>query len=288
MIHTFKKKIKMKKRTLKDILDKKLSNEKITMLTAYDYPTAKLIDQVGIDIILVGDSVANVVLGLESTKEMTMDQMIYHASAVRRGTEKALVVGDMPFESYQLDSAQATCNARRFVDEAGCDAIKLEWFDRCLEVVRKIVKSGIPVMGHIGLTPQTAEALGGFKVQGKDAESAKRLINQAEALEREGCFSLVLECIPDKIAEMITKKLKIPTIGIGAGPHCDGQVLVTHDILGLFDRFKPKFIKQYLDLSSMIKNAVTLYRNEVLSGQFPAKEQSFTMKEEEINKLRDQ
>ncbi|MDP8265014.1 MAG: 3-methyl-2-oxobutanoate hydroxymethyltransferase [Candidatus Aceula lacicola] len=276
----------MKKKIFKDILGKKLSGEKITMLTAYDYSMAKLIDQADIDMILVGDSVANVVLGLESTKEMTMDQMVYHASAVRRGAENALVVGDMPFESYQLDIAQATCNARRFIDEAGCDAIKLEWFDHCLEVAKEIIKAQIPVMGHIGLTPQTAEALGGFKVQGKDTESAKKLIDQAVALEQAGCFSLVLECIPDKIAEMITKKISIPTIGIGAGLFCDGQVLVTHDILGLFDRFKPKFSKQYLDLSSIISSAVMLYRNEVLSGQFPDKEHSFTVKQEVIDKLK--
>ncbi|MDD3374818.1 MAG: 3-methyl-2-oxobutanoate hydroxymethyltransferase [Candidatus Omnitrophica bacterium] len=276
----------MKKQTLKDIVDKKTSGEKITMLTAYDYPMARIIDQAGIDIILVGDSVANVVLGLDSTKAMTMDQMIYHASAVRRGAPNALVVGDMPFESYQVDSVRAACNAKRFVNEAGCDAIKLEWFDQCLDVAKEIIKSEVSVMGHIGLTPQTADRLGGFKVQGKDAESAKHLIDQAQALEQAGCFSLVLECIPDKIAQMITEKLSIPTIGIGAGPHCDGQVLVTHDILGFFDRFKPKFVKQYMDLSSMITGAVTLYRNEVLLSQFPSKEQSFIIKDEEMDKLR--
>ncbi len=277
----------MTKQTYKNILSKKKIDEKITMLTAYDYPMAKIIDEVGIDIILVGDSVANVVLGLESTKDMTVDQMIYHASAVSRGTQNALIVADMPFESYQINPSDAISNAKRFIGEAGCDAVKIEWFDQCLEVVNGIIKSKIPVMGHIGLTPQTADRLGGFKVQGKDAESAKRLIDQAKSLEEAGCFSLVLECIPDRIAEMITVQLSIPTIGIGAGPHCDGQVLVTHDILGLFDRFKPKFSKQYFNLSEMIKNAVSLYRNEVLSNQFPGKEHSFIVSEDVISKLKD-
>ena len=209
----------MIKQTYKNILSKKNIGEKITMLTAYDYPMAKIIDEVGIDIILVGDSVANVVLGLESTKDMTVDQMIYHASAVRRGVQNALIVADMPFESYQINPSDSISNAKRFIDEAGCDAVKIEWFDQCLEVVNGIIESKISVMGHIGLTPQTADRLGGFKVQGKDADSAKRLIDQAKSLEQAGCFSLVLECIPDRIAEMITRQLSIPTIGIGAGPH---------------------------------------------------------------------
>lgn len=258
---------------------------KLTMLTAYDYPMASLVDQAGIDMILVGDSLANVVLGLKSTTEVGMEVMLHHAKAVTRAVKNALVIGDMPYDSYQVNPEESVNNAERFIKEANCAAIKLEWFEQCLEVTEKIVKAGIPVMGHIGLTPQTAEKIGGFKVQGKDAEAADRLIKQAESLEKKGCFGLVLECVPDKIAQMITQKLKIPTIGIGAGPHCDGQVLVIHDLLGLFERFKPKFVKQYINLSPMIREAVENYKKEVISGVFPAKEHCFTIKEEELKKV---
>jgi 3-methyl-2-oxobutanoate hydroxymethyltransferase len=271
--------------TIKDILEKKQTGQKITMLTAYDFPLASLIDRAGIDMILVGDSVANVVLGLESTTQVGMTEMIHHSKAVTRAVKSALVIGDMPYESFQINPSESAKNANRFIDEAGCDAVKLEWFDKCLEVTEAIIKAGIGVMGHIGLTPQTADKLGGFKVQGKDAETAKRLIKQAQALERLGCFSVVLECVPDKIAEVITSKLKIPTIGIGAGVACDGQVLVTHDLLGLFERFKPKFIKQYVNLSSQILKAIEDYKKEVSEGKFPAKEHSFTIKEEELKKV---
>jgi 3-methyl-2-oxobutanoate hydroxymethyltransferase len=260
---------------------------KITMLTAYDYPLALLIDRAGIDMILVGDSVANVVLGLESTTQVGMHEMIHHAKAVRRAVKYSLVIGDMPYESYQVDISQSVKNAQRFIDEAGCDAVKLEWFDKCLDVVDRIAKAGIPVMGHIGLTPQTADKLGGFKVQGKDAETARRLINQAKELEERGCFSIVLECVPDKIAQIITESINIPTIGIGAGAFCDGQVLVSHDLLGLFERFRPKFVKKYIDLSELIVNAVKSYKQEVEKGIFPAKEHSFSIKEEEVDKLLD-
>jgi 3-methyl-2-oxobutanoate hydroxymethyltransferase len=255
------------------------------MLTAYDYPLASLIDKAGIDIILVGDSVANVVLGLDSTTKVGMTEMLHHAKAVTRAVKRALVIGDMPYESYQLNPEDAVMNAKRFIDEAKCDAIKLEWFDRCLEVTEKIIRSGIAVMGHIGLTPQTADKLGGFKVQGKDAQTAKRLIEQAVKLEELGCFSIVLECVPDKIAAHISGKLKIPTIGIGAGPACDGQVLVTHDLLGLFERFTPKFVKQYVRLSPLISHAIEEYKDEVIQGKFPAKEHTFTIKEEELKKI---
>ncbi len=284
---------------------------KITMLTAYDFPLASLIDRAGIDMILVGDSVANVVLGLDSTTKVGMAEMLHHAKAVTRAVKRALVIGDMPYESYQIlpDGRQVNPeesvspvrnsssfdvediisngvrNAQRFMEEANCDAVKLEWFDRCLEVTEKIIQAGIPVMGHIGLTPQTADKIGGFKVQGKDAEAAKRLIEQAIRLEKLGCFSIVLECVPDKIAELITKKLKIPTVGIGAGVHCDGQVLVTHDLLGLFERFTPKFVKKYVNLSSLISQAVEEYKNEVIQAKFPGAEHSFTIKEEELKKL---
>ncbi len=280
-----------KKITIKDILALK-GKRKITMLTAYDYPLASLIDKAGIDLILVGDSVANVVLGLDSTTKVGMVEMIHHAKAVTRAVKRALVIGDMPYDSYQalptgrqVNPQESVKNARRFIDEAKCDAVKLEWFNRCLEVTEQIIKAGIPVMGHIGLTPQTADKLGGFKVQGKDAEAAQRLIEQAMALEKLGCFSIVLECVPDKIAEMITKKLKIPTIGIGAGINCDGQVLVTYDLLGLFERFTPKFVKKYINLSPLILQAIEEYKKEVTEEKFPAKEHSFTIKEEELKKL---
>jgi 3-methyl-2-oxobutanoate hydroxymethyltransferase len=275
-----------KKVTISDILAMK-GKQKITMLTAYDYPIAYLVDKAGIDMILVGDSLANVVLGLQSTTEVGMTEMLHHAKAVTRAVSRALVVGDMPYESYQVDPENAVNNARRFIEEAKCVAVKLEWFDRCLEVTEKIVRTGIPVMGHIGLTPQTADKLGGFKVQGKDAQAAKILIEQALNLEKAGCFSIVLECVPDKIAKIITEKLKIPTIGIGAGICCDGQVLVIHDLLGLFQRYTPKFVKKYADLSASILKAIEEYKNEVIQGKFPDKEHSFSIKEEELKKLKE-
>ncbi|MBU0709964.1 MAG: 3-methyl-2-oxobutanoate hydroxymethyltransferase [Candidatus Omnitrophica bacterium] len=274
----------MKKITVQDILAAK-GRRKLTMLTAYDYPLASLVDRAGIDMILVGDSVANVVLGLDSTTQVGMAEMLHHSKAVTRAVKNALVVGDMPYESYQVQIEESVKNAERFIKEVNCDAVKLEWFDKCLEVTEKIIQAKIPVIGHIGLTPQTADKLGGFKVQGKDAETAKRLMQQAQDLEKLGCFALVLECVPDKIAGMITKKLKIPTIGIGAGIDCDGQVLVTHDLLGLFERFTPKFVKKYKDISAVILQALEEFKDEVTSGKFPAKEHSFTIKEEELKKI---
>lgn len=271
--------------TVQDILALK-NKRKITMLTAYDFPLASLIDKAGIDMILVGDSVANVVLGLESTTQVGMNEMLHHAKAVTRAVKRALVVGDMPYESYQVNPQESVKNSRRFIEEAKCDAVKLEWFDKCLEVTEKIIREGIKVMGHIGLTPQTAEKIGGFKVQGKDASAARVLIEQAEALEKLGCFAIVLECVPDKIAELITQKIKIPTIGIGAGVNCDGQVLVTYDLLGLFERFKPKFVKQYINLAPEIAKALENFKDEVLEGKFPSSIHSFTMKSEELDKLR--
>jgi 3-methyl-2-oxobutanoate hydroxymethyltransferase len=258
---------------------------KITMLTAYDYPTAHLVDQAGIDIILVGDSLANVVLGLDSTTKVGMAEMLHHTKAVRRAVKNSLLIGDMPYESYQLNSAEALKNARRFIDDAGCAAVKLEWFENCLEVTEKIISAGIPVMGHIGLTPQTVDKIGGFKCQGKDAESAQKLIRQAKALEQAGCFALVLECVPDKIAQLITNKLKIPTIGIGAGVYCDGQVLVINDLLGLFNRYTPKFVKKYADIAQAITRALEAYKLEVLEGKFPDSEHSFSIKDDEFKKI---
>lgn len=271
--------------TIKDILSAK-NKRKITMLTAYDYPLASVIDKAGIDIILVGDSLANVVLGLASTKDVGMTEMIHHSKAAARAVKHALLVGDMPYESYQVENSVCVENAQRFIKEAHCDAIKIEWFDKCLEVTDKIIKAGIAVMAHIGLTPQTADKIGGFKVQGKTKENAKLLIEQAKSLEKLGCFSIVLECIPDRIAEIITKEINIPTIGIGAGVNCDGQVLVSHDMLGLFDRYTPKFVKKYINLNEEILKAVSRYKIEVLEGKFPTKEHTFTIKEEEISKLK--
>ncbi|MDO8662660.1 MAG: 3-methyl-2-oxobutanoate hydroxymethyltransferase [Candidatus Omnitrophota bacterium] len=270
--------------TVREILSLK-NKRKITMLTAYDYPIASLVDRAGIDMILVGDSLANVVLGLDSTTKVGMTEMLHHAKAVTRAVKQALVIGDMPYESYQINPEESVKNARRFIDEANCEAIKLEWFDRCLEVTKEIIKAGIPVMGHIGLTPQTADKLGGFKVQGKDAEAARRLIEEAQELEALGCFAIVLECVPDKIAGIITKKLKIPTIGIGAGINCDGQVLVINDMLGLFERYTPKFVKKYLNLSPLILKAIEDFKEEVIQQKFPAPEHSFSIKEEELKKL---
>jgi len=261
---------------------------KITMLTAYDYPMAQAMDKAGIDIVLIGDSLANVVLGLESTKDITMEEMLYHAKAVRRAVKTALVVADMPFEAYQKDDAIAVKNALRFIEEAGCDAVKIEWFEKAPDVIRRVIDAGIPVMGHIGLTPQTADKLGGFKVQGKDAQAAKELIKEAALLEEIGVFSIVLECVPDRVAEIITKKLRVPTIGIGAGPFCDGQVLVTHDMLGFFERHIPKFVKKYAHLTDVMVQAFEEYAKDVLKGSFPDKEHSYGMNADELKKLRDE
>lgn len=273
-----------KKITVNEILSLK-GKRKITMLTAYDYPLASLVDRAGIDMILVGDSLANVVLGLDSTTKVGMAEMIHHAKAVTRAVKRSLVVGDMPYESYQVNPDESVKNASRFINEAKCDAVKLEWFDRCLEVTEEIIQAGIPVMGHIGLTPQTADKLGGFKVQGKDAETAKRLIEQAGSLEELGCFAIVLECVPDKIAGLITERLKIPTIGIGAGVNCDGQVLVIHDMLGLFERYTPKFVKKYINLTPAILKAIEEFKTEVSGLKFPAPEHTFSISQEELKKI---
>src|SRR3989338_7667910 len=271
--------------TPQQIKDKKKNREKITVLTAYDFPTARIMDQCGVDIILVGDSLANVVLGLNSTKDVGMAEMLHHTKAVTRAVKKAMVVADMPFNSYQVQPSSGLKNARRFIKEASADAVKVEWFDECPRVVKDIVKAGIPVMGHVGLTPQTADKLGGLKLQGNDALSAKKIIGQAQMLEKLGCFSVVLECIPQELAKLISQKLSIPTIGIGAGLFCDGQVLVSHDLLGLFDLYRPKFVKQYANVSEVIQKAVSQYCKEVKSGEFPDAAHSFTMKKEELKKL---
>jgi 3-methyl-2-oxobutanoate hydroxymethyltransferase len=258
---------------------------KIAMITAYDYPTALLADKAGMDLILVGDSLAMVVLGYESTVPVTMEEMLHHSKAVRRGAKEAVLVGDMPFGSYQEGPQQAIHNAVRFLKEAGMDAVKLEGGANQAEVAHALVKNGIPVMGHIGLLPQLVSATGGFKVQGRDTQGAQRLIDDAKALEEAGCFSVVLEAIPDRLAGLITRSIKIPTIGIGAGPECDGQVLVMHDLIGLFDRFTPRFVKKYADAASIIEEALTRYRHDVQTGEFPGPEHSFTIKDEVIEGL---
>lgn len=265
-----------------DLQHKKVENRPITMLTAYDYPGAKLADEAGVDMILVGDSLAMTVLGHPNTVAVTMDEMLHHSRAVARGAQRAFLVGDMPFMSYQIDRAEAVRNAGRFLKEAGMDAIKLEGGREVLDTVRAIVGAGIPVMGHLGLTPQTATKLGGFKVQAKTAAAARRLREDALALQEAGCFSLVLEAVPAPVAEAVSRQLQIPTIGIGAGAGCDGQVLVFHDVLGLFDEFVPKFVKQYAKLRQPILDAFKTYIAEVEAGTFPAPEHTFKINEDEL------
>jgi 3-methyl-2-oxobutanoate hydroxymethyltransferase len=275
-----------KKITPVDLQAMKHEGKRFSMLTAYDYPLALLEDRAGIEVILVGDSLAMTVLGYPNTVPVTMDEMIHHTKAVTRGATYALILGDMPFMSYNTSEREAIINAGRFMKEAGADAVKLEGGAGMKEVVRSIVKAGIPVMGHIGLTPQTISMLGGFKVQGKDAQAAQRIIDDALLLEDAGAFSVLLEAIPAPIAEKITARLKVPTVGIGAGPHCDGQVLVVHDMLGLFDRFTPKFAKGYLNLSDLILKAFRDYREEVLTGGFPTDQHSFHIEEKELSKVK--
>jgi len=265
----------MPKLTIPDILKKKAEGRKISVLTAYDFPTAQVVDEAGIDIILVGDSLGMVVQGIDSTLPVTMDEMIYHTKLVSRGAKNALVVGDMPFLSYQADVAEAVRNAGRFLKEAGAEAVKLEGGAAVAEAVRAIVAAGIPVMGHVGLTPQSVHALGGFKVQGKDEASREKVLADARAVQEAGAFSVVLESVPSSLAREIGAMLSIPTIGIGAGPHCDGQVLVLHDLLGLFDRFTPKFVKRYANLKAEAVKAVKQYRQDVESGSFPSDEHTF-------------
>ncbi len=257
--------------TIQDLINKKSRGEKITMLTAYDYPMASLMDQAGVDIILVGDSLANVVLGLESTKEVGMSEMLHHASAVARAVTNAMVIGDMPYCAYQPHPQAAVDNAKQFI-AAGCHAVKIEWFEGCLAVAREILEAGIPVMGHVGLTPQTATEM---KVQGRDAAQAKIIMEGAQKLQDIGCFSVVLECIPKELAKQITEALTFPTIGIGAGPHCDGQVLVSYDVLGLTARHQPKFSKKYADLSPLMMEAFKKYVSDVKSNHFPDDAHSF-------------
>jgi 3-methyl-2-oxobutanoate hydroxymethyltransferase len=265
----------MPKISVLDIYNKKFEGKKITMLTAYDYPTAQIVDQAGIDMILVGDSLGMVVQGMSSTLPVTMDEMIYHTKMVSRGAVSAMVVGDMPFLSYQAGREEAVRNAGRFLKEAGAEAVKLEGGSPMAEVIRAIVSAGIPVMAHIGLTPQYMHALGGFKVQGKDEAARLKVLADARAVQDAGAFAVVLEALPASLAKEIHELLHIPTIGIGAGVDCDGQVLVLHDLLGLFDRFTPKFVKKYANLKDVALKAVTAYKQDVENGKFPSEEHSF-------------
>ena len=273
-----------KKLTIPDITNRK-NGTPLSVLTAYDYPWARAVDAAGIDIILVGDSLGMVVLGYTDTVSVTMEEMIHHTRAVVRGVEHALVVTDMPFGSYNSSIPAAISNATRILKEGGADAVKLEGGVGMATTVAAIVNAGIPVQGHIGLTPQTATSLGGFKVQGKNAQAAKQLIEDAKALESAGCFSVVLEAIPAPLAERITSEVGIPTIGIGAGPGCDGQVLVLHDLIGMFDRFTPKFVKQYARVNEVAAAALVQYKTEVEQRIFPTEAHSFTMHAEEMDKL---
>lgn len=277
--------MKREKITTATIKQKKAEGRPITVLTAYDFPMAKIVDEAGIDMILVGDSLGNVVLGYDSTIPVTMDEMVHHVKAVCRGVDRAMVVADMPFLSYQASEEEAVRNAGRFLKEAGAQAVKLEGGAEMAGAIKKIVNAGIPVMGHLGLTPQSIHQLGGFKVQGKDETVAKKMIADAKTLEEAGVFSLVLECVPAPLAKLITASVGVAVIGIGAGPHCDGQVLVLHDILGLYPRFTPKFVKQYANLHDQIADAISQYKEEVEARSFPAPEHCFGMSEELLEKL---
>ncbi len=265
--------------TINQIKEMKHKGEKISMLTAYDYVTAKIIDEAGIPMILVGDSLGMVVLGYESTIPVTIEEMLHHTKAVVRGTKKALIIGDMPFMTYHVSVEDALRNAARFIQEAGAQAVKLEGGVNVAEKVKRIAECGIPVMGHIGLTPQSIHQFGGHKIQGKTPEAAARLLEDAKALEEAGAFSIVLETVPAPLAALITQKVSIPTIGIGAGIDCDGQVQVINDILGSYTEFVPKHAKQYARLVDTMSMAISEYHNEVKAGKFPTEAQSFAMDE---------
>jgi len=271
--------------TLREMKDR---GEKISMLTAYDYPIARLLDEAGIEVILVGDSLAMVGLGYETTLPVTMEEMLHHVRAVSRGVKRALLVADMPFGSFQASVEEGVRNAGRFLKEAGAQAVKLEGGREVADLTRRLTSVGIPVMGHLGLTPQMVHQFGGFKVQGRTAAAAERLREDALLLEEAGVFALVLEGIPWQVAEVITRELRIPTIGIGAGSSCDGQVLVTNDLLGLFDDFAPKFVKRYANLKETIAAAFTRYRQEVKAGEFPGPEHAFRLDEGEVRRWQEQ
>lgn len=273
------------KNTAATLLKQKQSGDKITMLTAYDYSTAKLVDQSGVNSILVGDSLGMVMLGYENTLPVTMEDMIHHTRAVTRGVQNAFVVADMPFMSYHISVEQATANAGRLIQEGRAHAVKLEGGAEVCDRISAIVKASIPVVAHLGLTPQSVNAFGGFKVQGKNTERARQLVKDALAVERAGACAVVLECIPSRLAEIITKKLSIPVIGIGAGNGCDGQVLVYQDMLGMFSDFVPKFAKQFANVGEIMKAGFEKYIEETKSGAFPAKEHTFEIDDEVIKTI---
>jgi 3-methyl-2-oxobutanoate hydroxymethyltransferase len=268
--------------SLTDLTDRKSRGEKLVMVTAYDHPDARLADAAGVDIILVGDSAADNVLGYDTTVPVTVDELLVLVRAVARGTERALVVADMPFGSFQVSDETAVANAVRFVKEAGADAVKIEGAGPSLARVQALVGAGIPVMGHVGLTPQSATMLGGFKAQGRTAAKARRLLADARSLEAAGCFAVVLEAVPAEVARRVSDTLHVPTIGIGAGPDCDGQVLVWHDLLGLTDRRPARFVKRYADIGTQIQRALEAYAEDVRSGDFPAAEHTYTIPEDEL------
>jgi len=270
-----------KKLTIFDLQAKVDRGEKIFQVTAVDYPTAQLVDRSGVDCILIGDSLGMTALGYSGTVPVTMDEMIHHAKAISRGARSSLLVGDLPLGAYHASTSDAINSAMRMHKEGGTDVVKLEGGEDFAPVAQAVVRSGVPVMAHIGLTPQLVSKLGGFKVQGKSAETGVQLLKDAQAMEQAGCFAIVLEAIPDRVAQVITEKLTIPTIGIGAGPHCDGQNLVLHDMVGLFDRFTPKFVKRYANCWDVIGKALAEFQDDVHKGQFPLAEHSFTMKEDE-------
>ena len=273
------------KNTVTTFKDAKKQGKKLTMLTAYDYSTAKLFDEAGVDSMLVGDSLGMTMLGYDSTLPVTMEDMIHHTKAVVRGAKNALVVGDMPYMSYHLSVQQAVENAGRFIKEAGAQAVKLEGGAAFCPEIEAMTRASIPVVGHLGLTPQSINAFGGFKVQGKSEEAARKIIEDAQALEASGAFAIVLECVPAKLAEIITAKVAVPTIGIGAGAGCDGQVLVYQDMLGMYDNFTPKFVRKFAEVGAMMKQGVQAYCAAVQDSSFPAAEHTFKIDEEVLEKL---
>jgi len=271
--------------TITDIMNKKIENKKIVALTAYDYPTANLIDEAGIDFVLVGDTLGVVVLGYENTIPVTMDEMIHHSKAVVRGCKKALIVGDMPFLSYHTDINDAIKNAGRFIKEAGTQAVKLEGSNERIKTIKAIIDAGIPVLGHLGVTPQSVHQMGGYKVQGKDKKIAEKIMEDAKLLQEAGCFAIVLECVPALLAKLISEVLEIPTIGIGAGSQCDGQILVIHDLLGINIGHIPKFVKKYFEGYKLMLEAIKEYKKEVQEGLFPLQSHSFSIEEENLPKI---
>jgi 3-methyl-2-oxobutanoate hydroxymethyltransferase len=279
------KEVQMKKVTIHTLMDKKKNKQPITWLTAYDYPMAQLEEKAGVDIILVGDSIGMTTFGYESTLPVTMDLMIPHTQAVRKGAPNVFLIGDMPYMTYQISTEEAIRNAGRFMAECACDAIKLEGGREVLDTVKAMIRATIPVVGHLGLTPQSIAMFGGFKAQGRDASTALRIIEDAQALEEAGVFMILLEGIPPEVARVITERAKVPIVGIGAGPHVDGQCLIVHDMLGMFQAFTPKFVKRYANIGEQIVKALETFKEDVNKGEFPAPEHCYKMPEEEVQKL---